>query len=162
MVRYNYKRGVWVIRACCVAVVALGACGAQDAPLISADMISGDAIESALTDSKGDPVRGEEIFSSRESGHCVLCHQVEGLAAEFQGNIGPDLTFVGDRLTAAQLRLRIVDYQIVQPGALMPSYYRIHDLNQVGEAFLGETILSAQDIEDIIAYLLARKADDES
>ena len=68
------------------------------------------------------------------------------------------MTAVADRLSPAQLRLRIVDYQLVLPGALMPSYYRNHDLYQVGEAFQGETILSAQDVEDIVAYLSERKA----
>ena len=103
-------------------------------------------------------MRGQTLFISRDEGHCVLCHQIEGLDAEFQGDVGPALTAVGDRLSPAQLRLRIVDYQLVLPGALMPSYHRNHDLYQVGEAFQGETILSAQDVEDIVAYLSERKA----
>lgn len=141
-----------------LAVVALAACGANEPPLIPDDRITGDAIERALTATPGDSARGQILFISREEGHCVLCHQIDGLDAEFQGNVGPDLSFVGDRLSSSQLRLRIVDYQLVQPGALMPSYYRNHDLYQVGEAFQGETILSAQDVEDIVAYLSARKA----
>lgn len=147
-------------RACLAAVVLVSACGAQQTPLVSANMITDDAIERPLIASPGDATRGENAFASRDIGHCILCHRVEGLPAEFQGDIGPDLSTVGDRLSAGQLRLRIADYQLVSPGALMPSYFRIHDLNQVGEAYTGETILSAQQIEDIIAYLAERRADD--
>ncbi len=147
-----------MIRTSIVPILMLVACSVEETPLVPANMITEDAIEAPLTQTPGDAARGEQIFASRESGHCILCHQVEGLGAEFQGNIGPDLSAVGSRLTAAQMRLRIIDYQAVQPGALMPSYYRIHDLHQVGEAYSGETILSAQEIEDIIAYLVQQKA----
>ncbi len=141
-----------------LAVLILSACGAQEAPLIRASMISGDAITLPLTETAGDTIRGEQLFISRDEGHCILCHQVDGLDAEFQGDVGPDLTFVGDRLSAGQLRLRIADYQLVQPGAVMPSYYRIHDLHRVGEAYSGESVLSAQQVEDIVAYLVDRRA----
>lgn len=143
------------------AVLALAACGAPDEPLISASQIEGDTIPLALTDLPGNADRGETAFASRESGHCVLCHAADGLTAEFQGNVGPELSLVGDRLSAGQLRLRIVDYQIVRPGTLMPSYYRIRDLYQVGEAFEGMPILTAQEVEDLVAYLSARRSDDE-
>ncbi|NQY98331.1 MAG: sulfur oxidation c-type cytochrome SoxX [Henriciella sp.] len=141
-----------------LAVIVIASCGASETPLIQNSQITGDAIEQPLTAVPGDPESGQTLFTSRDEGHCVLCHQIDGLDAEFQGNVGPDLTLVGDRLSSSQLRLRIVDYQLVQPGALMPSYYRNHDLYQVGEAFRGETILSAQDVEDIVVYLSERKA----
>lgn len=121
--------------------------------LIPANRISADRLAAALTDEPGDAARGQMIFSDRDKGHCVLCHQVSGLDTPFQGDVGPDLSRVGDRLDAAQLRLRIVDYQIVQPGALMPSYYRIHDLYQVQERYADSPILSAQQVEDLVAYL---------
>ena len=121
--------------------------------LVAADGISADRIPVALTDQVGDVGRGQSIFSDRDKGHCVLCHQVAGLDTPFQGDVGPELSHVGDRLDAAQLRLRIVDYQLVLPGALMPSYYRIHDLYQVQERYAGSPILSAQQVEDLVAYL---------
>lgn len=129
------------------------ACGAPDNALIGLSDITADAIPNPLTSQPGDPDRGKVIFTDRDAGHCVLCHAVSELDVEFQGDIGPNLSSVGDRLSAGQLRLRIVDYQVVRPGTLMPSYYRIHDLHQVAEAYEGESILSAQDIEDIVAYL---------
>jgi len=116
-----------------------------------------DAINTPLENKVGNAARGEIIFAAREGGHCVLCHQIESLTAEFQGNVGPDLTYVGSRLTPAQMRLRIVDYDRVIPGTTMPSYYRTDNLHQLGQDYIGETLLSARDIEDIIAYLQTLK-----
>lgn len=137
--------------------LCLSACSAPNSVLIDQNKITGDSIEQPLVAAPGDPVRGEDLFVDRDAGHCVLCHQMTGLDAEFQGDIGPDLSLVGARLSPGQLRLRIVDYQIVRPGTLMPSYYRIHDLHQVEESYSGAPILSARDIEDIVAYLERRK-----
>lgn len=134
------------------ALVAAG-CGAGDQRLVTEAMIEGDAISAPLTDTPGVPERGQEIFTTRERGHCVLCHRVEGLPAEFQGDVGPDLTTVGARLSRGQLRLRIADPTRVWPETVMPPYYRKHDLNQVGAAYQGQPVLSAQEIEDVIAYL---------
>jgi len=111
-----------------------------------------DAMSESLA-AVGDPVIGEEIFSDRESGHCVLCHQVDGLEVPFQGNLGPALSDVGARLTEAQIRLRIVDNTKVNPGTVMPSYYRTTDLHQVGRAYQGETVLSAAEMEHLVAWL---------
>ena len=111
-----------------------------------------DAMASPLA-AAGDPAIGREIFSDRESGHCVLCHQVDGLEVPFQGNLGPELSDVGARLTEAQIRLRIVDNTKVNPGTVMPSYYRTADLHQVGRAYQGETVLSAAEVEHLVAWL---------
>ena len=135
----------------------LAACSGENTRLINSDQVMGDAIPGALTETAGDAMRGELVFTNRERGHCVLCHSVEGLDAEFQGNVGPDLSLVGARLDAGQIRLRVVDYEMVQPGTLMPSYYRIHDLYQVGEAYDGAPVLSAQEVEDLVSYLSERR-----
>lgn len=134
-------------------IVALSACGGDVPELLTSDQIVGDTIPVSLTGMKGDPIQGERVFADRDQGHCVLCHTVAGLDASFQGNLGPDLSTLGDRLDAAQIRLRIVDYQIIRPGAVMPSYYRNHALYQVQEEYVGTTILTAQQVEDLVAYL---------
>lgn len=138
-------------------VIALASCGDTGPRLVSNSQIVGDAIPDALTSVPGDAKRGSEIFVDRERGHCVLCHAIEGLEAEFQGNVGPDLSLVGNRLSGGQLRLRIADYQIVRPGTLMPSYYRIHDLYQVAEAYQDAPVLTAQEVEDLVSYLSERR-----
>jgi len=149
-----------VIRAAVLGIMLLAGCQDSDSGLITSSDIKGDALPVALTETPGDVTRGQAIFANRESGHCVLCHVIDGLDAPFQGNVGPDLTLVGDRLNAAQLRLRIVDYQQVRPGTLMPSYYRTHDLYQVSEDYKDATILTAQQVEDLVAYLSELDTDD--
>lgn len=144
-----------------MGIVALTACHDGDSSLIDLSQIEGDALPVVLTQSPGNALRGAAIFSDRETGHCVLCHVVEDLDVPFQGNVGPDLTDVASRLSPDQLRLRIVDYQLVRPGTLMPSYYRKHDLYQVGEAFIDATILSPQQVEDLVAYLSELETDDD-
>ncbi len=99
------------------------------------------------------PAQGERIFVAREAGHCVLCHQVQGLDAPFQGNLGPDLSGVGSRLSAGQIRLRIVDAARLNPDTIMPPYYRSEGLTQVAAAYHGRTVLSAEQIEHLVAWL---------
>jgi sulfur-oxidizing protein SoxX len=131
----------------------LAACANEPDTLITENMIVGDTIPAALTETPGRIETGRAVFANREIGHCVLCHQVTSLDAPFQGNLGPNLDNVGDRLSAAQLRLRIVDYQRVRPGTVMPSYYRTNDLYQVGEDYIGKPVLTAQQVEDLVAYM---------
>lgn len=140
-------------RALIGLALLLAACGPAPEQNELTYTVTGDAIPDPLTTTPGDVQRGKAIFTTREAGHCVLCHQVTGLDVPFQGDVGPALTEVGQRLTAGQLRLRIVDYQQVRPGTLMPSYYRVDGLHQVEGAYAGAPILTAQAVEDLIAYL---------
>ncbi len=122
-------------------------------------MIVGDTIPAPLSDTVSSSEVGETVFVDRAQGHCVLCHQIDGVDAEFQGNVGPDLSTVGDRLSPAQIRFRLVDLQSLVPDTVMPSYYRLHDLNQVQAQFQGQTILNADQIEHLVAYLASRTQD---
>jgi sulfur-oxidizing protein SoxX len=110
-----------------------------------------------LTQQPGDIERGRTIVSNRQQGLCVLCHQAPVAEERFHGNMAPDLRGVGARLNAAQLRLRMVDSRLINPESFMPAYFRIDHLNRVAPAFQGKTLLSAQDIEDVVAYLLSLK-----
>jgi sulfur-oxidizing protein SoxX len=112
-----------------------------------------DAIEQPLHARPGDPVRGRAIVANRQRGLCLLCHRAPIPEEPFQGDIGPDLTETGDRWTPAQLRLRLVDPLRLNPGSLMPSYFRTDHLRQVSAAWQGRTVLAAEEIEDVIAYL---------
>lgn len=106
-----------------------------------------------LTAQAGDANRGREVVLDRERGHCLLCHQIAQLDAPFQGNIGPSLTAVGERLDAPILRQRIIDPTDINPDSAMPAYYRTEGLVQVAEAWRGRPVLNAQEVEDIVAYL---------
>ena len=121
--------------------------------------IIGDAIVVPLTELPASAEIGKRIFVSRESGHCVLCHRVEGLDAPFQGDIGPELSDVGDRLSPGQLRLRIVDSSILNAQTIMPPYYRREHLHRVASAYEGETVLTALQIEHLVAYLSKRRSE---
>ena len=136
-----------------ICVAGMPACTDARDGLFSDAMLMDDAIPEPILGKQGRADIGAQIFEARESGHCVLCHQVSSSTSLFQGNLGPNLDTVGDRLSAGQIRLRLVDYQRVRPGTVMPSYYRIKDLYQVGTDFEGQPILTAQEIEDLVAYL---------
>lgn len=99
----------------------------------------------------GDPSRGREVFVSREGGHCVLCHAVPGAAPA--GNVGPPLAGVGGRLAAAQIRFRVVDITRLNPDAAMPAFHRTEGLARVAPAWQGRPVLTAQQVEDVVAYL---------
>ena len=113
----------------------------------------GDVIDQPLTDQPGDKVAGKQIFHDREKGHCLLCHALAQSDGLFQGNIAPELSDIGLRLTSGQLRLRIVDNTRINPQSIMPPYFRTEHLVQVARQFEAKTVLSAQEIEDLISYL---------
>lgn len=140
-----------------LALQALAGCTDASSKHVLQASIVDDAIPEPLTGTAGNARAGAKVFAARDSGHCVLCHQVDGLETPFQGNVGPALTGVGSRLSPGQIRLRIVDYEVVQPEVLMPSYFRTDALYQVPETYAGQTILPAQSVEDLVAYLSSLK-----
>ena len=105
----------------------------------------------------GDPGRGREVFLDRELGHCLLCHQVAQLDAPFQGNIGPELSGVGNRLTANAIRERIADPITMNPETVMPAYARTESLIDVAEQYRGKPILDARQLEDLVAFVASLK-----
>ena len=140
-------------RAALLAVAALGCSSLASRAQAGNASDSRDGISEPLHERAGDPVRGRAIVASRQRGLCLLCHRAPIPEERFQGDIAPDLAGTGDRWTRAQLRLRLVDPQRLNPGSLMPSYFRSDHLRQVGPAWRGRTILAAEEIEDVIAYL---------
>jgi L-cysteine S-thiosulfotransferase len=115
--------------------------------------VVGDAIPTALTDTGGDAARGRAIVGNRQIGLCLLCHSGPFPEERFQGTIAPDLTGAGGRWNEGQLRLRIVDASRLNPDTIMPPYYRVDGLQRVPASLRGKPILSAEQIEDVVAYL---------
>lgn len=141
------------------AFVALLACAptarAQDA--LRPFVIDGDAIAASLTGAAGDPARGREIVANRLVGLCLLCHSGPFPEAPLQGTLAPDLKGAGTRWSVGQLRLRIVDSSRVNPETIMPAYYRTDHLARVAPAFRGKPVLTAEQIEDVVAFLATLK-----
>jgi L-cysteine S-thiosulfotransferase len=115
-----------------------------------------DTLPAPLTGAKGDPVRGRALVANRQVGLCLLCHSGPFPEERFQGNLAPDLRSAV-RLTEGQIRQRIVDPGKVNPDSIMPAYYRAEGLARVAPAFSGKTLLTAEQIEDIVAYLVTLK-----
>jgi len=113
----------------------------------------GDAIPESLTGVKGDAERGRGIVVNRQVGLCLLCHSGPFPEEKFQGTLAPDLKGTGARWPEGQLRLRIVDASRLNPNTIMPPYYRTEGLTRVAPAYQGKPVLSAEQIEDVVAYL---------
>jgi len=126
-----------IVTACCSVAVA----HAQE------------SLPQSLTGAKGDPARGRAIVTNRQVGLCLLCHSGPFPEERFQGNLAPDLKGAGARWSEGQLRLRIVDSSRINPASIMPAYHRTEGLTRVAPALRSKPILSAEQIEDVVAFL---------
>lgn len=140
-----------------MALVTLSAGGASAEPALRPYEVIGDAIPRSLTGAKGDPARGRAIVTNRQVGLCLLCHTGPFPEQKFQGTLAPDLKGTGTRWSEGQLRLRIVDSSRINPETIMPPYYRVQGLTRVAPAFVNKPILTAEQIEDVVAYLTTLK-----
>lgn len=118
----------------------------------------GDAIDLPLAGLAGDATRGLQLVRDIDKGNCVACHVFPIADEEFMGDIGPPLDVLASRLSEAQIRLRVVDQKQVNPDTIMPGYYRDPRLlSRVADEFYQKPYLTAQEVEDIVAYLLTLK-----
>ena len=143
-------------RAITLGVLA-GWLGSAVANGVVAFEVVGDAIPAPLTTAPADAARGRAIVASRQTGLCLLCHSGPFPEVRFQGNLAPDLRGAGSRWSAAQLRLRLADGRRLDAQSIMPAYHRVDGLTQVAAAWQGRPLLSAQQIEDVVAYLVTLK-----
>lgn len=137
------------------AALALGA-PAYSAPL-AAFIVGKNRVEMTLAGTPGDPARGRALVANRQLSLCLLCHQAPISEVQFQGDISSNLAGAGTRWTAAQLRQRINDPRIENPASVMPAYSRTESLTRVAAAWRDKPILDAQQIEDIVAWLVTLK-----
>jgi sulfur-oxidizing protein SoxX len=134
-----------------LSAVALPAAGAQNG--VRPFAVVGDAIPVSLTGVKGDPERGRAIVSNRQVGLCLLCHSGPFPEERMQGTLAPDLKGAGSRWSEGQLRLRVVDAARLNPATIMPPYHRTDGLERVAPSLRGKPVLSAGQIEDVVAFL---------
>src|SRR5690242_9096104 len=119
--------------------------------------VVGNVIPGSLTGTPGDAARGRSIVVNRAVGLCLLCHSGPFPEERFQGNLAPDLRGVGSRLSEGEIRLRLVDPARANPQTIMPAYYRTDGLTRVTPSYRGKPVLSAEQIEDVVAYLVTLK-----
>jgi len=123
---------------------------------LAGNALAADSIPASLTGAKGDAARGRGIVANRQVGLCLLCHSGPFPEERFQGDLAPDLRNSA-RLTEGQIRQRIVDPTQVNPQSIMPAYYRSEGLTRVAPAYRGKTVLTPEQIEDVVAYLITLK-----
>ena len=121
--------------------------------LVAYRIING-AIPEPLTAQPGDPERGRRVVLDRDGGDCLVCHAMPLPQRQFHGTVGPPLDGIGSRSSAGALRLRLVDPKAINPETIMPAYYKVAELHRILERYRDRPILTAQHIEDVIAYLL--------
>ena len=124
-----------------------------------AGVVTNDAVAQSLTGSAGDAARGRAIIIDRQKGFCLLCHSGPFNEEPLQGNLAPSLEGAGSRWNEGQLRLRLMDNKRVNPESIMPAYHRIEGLNRVAPAWRDRPILSASEIEDVLAFLMGLTAE---
>ncbi|MCG2593718.1 sulfur oxidation c-type cytochrome SoxX [Ramlibacter sp. XY19] len=134
-----------------VLVLWAGCVTARAEPVVPY-VVEGDAIAQPLAGLRGDPTRGRALAASRP-GLCLLCHTAPLPEERFQGNLAPDLAGAGARYSAGQLRLRVVDARRLNPQSLMPPFHALPSAARVGAAWTGQPIFSAQQVEDVVAWL---------
>jgi L-cysteine S-thiosulfotransferase len=119
--------------------------------------IAGDAIVEPLGGLRGDAARGRAIVVDRQKGLCLLCHTGPFPDQRFQGTLAPSLAGTGSRWSEGQLRLRLVDSAKLNPATIMPAYYRTEGLRRVGAAWQNKPVLTSEQIEDVVAFLVTLK-----
>ena len=130
------------------------AAGSQPAAAeLLAFAVRGDGVPAPLGGLVGDPERGKAVVLDRRRGNCLICHALPLAGEPFQGDLGPSLAGVGARLSAGQLRLRLIDQSRLNPETVMPPYYRVEGLRDVAPEYRGRPALQAQEIEDVVSYL---------
>ncbi len=125
--------------------------------LVAYKVVDETSIPTSLTGKAGDVKKGRKLAIHRKKGNCLACHKMPIPEQQFHGTIGPDLAGVASRYSEGELRLRLVDPKVVNEDTIMPSFYRNAGYTAVLKKFKGKTVVGAQDVEDMVAYLMTLK-----
>ncbi len=151
-----------------VRILAVGALGVVLGLALSTNAIAAEkkmvkftikdgAIAKSLTGKPGNAAKGRKLAINRKKGNCLACHVMPIPEQPYHGNVGPPLKGVASRLSAGEVRLRLVNPKMLNPNTMMPAFYRKDGFTRVMKKFKGKTMLSASDIEDLVAYTMTLK-----
>ncbi len=122
------------------------------------EVVGGVSVPKPLTDKPGDPANGRKVVANRKKGNCLACHKIKQMQDFlFHGEIGPELSDIAENMPADEMRLRLTNPKVVNPDTIMPAFYKDKGLFRVKKKFRGKPILTAQEIEDVIAFLRTLK-----
>ena len=140
------------------AFLALAAVVAAPVSAGTVEVAAMTEMKKPLTDKPGDPVAGKKVFSNRKQGNCLACHALSAMSEQpFHGELAPPLDGVADRYSVAELRLQVVNPKAINPDTIMPAFYKKEGFHRVLKKFDGKSILTAQQVEDLLAYLATLK-----
>lgn len=125
--------------------------------LVKIKIVDGNSIPDSLTGKSGDPVKGRALAIDRKKGNCLACHALPVPEQPYHGEVGPDLNGIASRLSEGEIRLRIVNPKYANPNTIMPAFYRTEGLHRVAKKFQGKPMLTASQVEDVVAYLKTLK-----
>lgn len=154
-----FKGSIAIIAAMATGV-AMAASAAVAGEMVEYQVVDGSSIPASLTGKAGDPVSGRKLSVNRKKGNCLACHKLPIPEQQFHGDVGPDLAGVASRYNEGEIRLRVVNSKVVNQDTIMPAFYRADGFHRVLKKFQGKSILSAPEVEDIIAYLTTLKDKD--
>ena len=139
-----------------LAATLIGSSAAISETISPASVVFTDGeVATSLTGVAGDAASGRKAFLNRKKGNCLACHSnTETDDQPFHGEVGPMLDGAADRWTEAELRGLLTNSKMMFEGTIMPAFYRADGYTRNLEKFEGKTILSAQEVEDVLAYLL--------
>lgn len=149
----------YAIGPACALLLASTSVFAEDVKPVDVSYIDG-TVEESLTGVAGDPVKGRAIFANRKQGNCLACHVNNDLSEEtFHGEVGPPMDGVSERWSEAELRGIVTNSKEMFEGTIMPAFYVDAGYNRPLDDFAGASILTAQQVEDVVAYLMTLKYD---
>lgn len=128
-------------------------------------VFEGGAIAESLSGAPGNPEEGARIMTTNALGNCVACHAIGAMPdVQFQGTIAPPLDGVASRYSEAELRGLVANAKMTFEGTFMPAFYKTEGFIRPGAGYTGKApegelapILTAQQIEDVVAYLMTLK-----
>ncbi len=146
------------------ALLAAGAAQAGESVSPSAVKYEEGAVAMSLTGKPGNAANGPDIMN-KGAGNCIACHEVTALKdIPFHGEVGPPLDGAGSRWSEAELRGIVANAKLTFEDSLMPSFYKIEGFTRLGDAYTGkahegavEPLLTAEQIEDVVAFLMTLK-----